>query len=153
MTVSAGRRSPGRRGTGADRLDDLAVVDPLQVDGRDAEVRVAELALDDVERHAFACHLDCVRVSKLIRSASPAHTRADGERAQRRSDGSRRPRPSLRRPVDGTQQRADRKQDTISQSSRCVATVQVTQAGHCPSADNQCLWNSMRLSNTHTSGP
>jgi hypothetical protein len=35
-------------------LDGLAVVDALQVDGGDAEVGVAELALDDVERDAFA---------------------------------------------------------------------------------------------------
>jgi hypothetical protein len=37
-----------------DGVDDLAVVDALQVDGGDAEVGVAELALDDVERDAFA---------------------------------------------------------------------------------------------------
>lgn len=36
----------------ADRVDDLGVVDPVQVDARDAEVGVAELALDHVQRHA-----------------------------------------------------------------------------------------------------
>jgi hypothetical protein len=35
-----------------DGVDDLGVVDALQVDRRDAEVGVAELALDDDQRHA-----------------------------------------------------------------------------------------------------
>jgi hypothetical protein len=47
--------------------DDLGVVDPLQVHGRDPEVAVAELALDDDERHAFAGQLDSVRVAKFVR--------------------------------------------------------------------------------------
>jgi hypothetical protein len=33
-----------------DRRDDLGVVDALQVNGRDAEVAVPELALDDNQR-------------------------------------------------------------------------------------------------------
>ena len=53
------------RGSCVDGLDDFAVVDALQVDGRDAEVGVAELALDDVERNALAGHLDGVRVAEL----------------------------------------------------------------------------------------
>jgi hypothetical protein len=53
-------------------VDDLGVVDALEVDGGDAEVAVAELALDDDQRHTFARHLDCVRVAKLVRrEASP----------------------------------------------------------------------------------
>lgn len=74
---------------GADRLDDLAVVDPLQVDGRDAEVRVTELPLNDVERHALTGHLDGVRVSKLVGRESPTDTRADGEGAQGCAGGGR----------------------------------------------------------------
>jgi len=35
----------------------------LQVDRGDAEVGVAELVLDDVERHAFVCELDGVGVA------------------------------------------------------------------------------------------
>jgi len=46
-----------------DGLDDLRVVDALQVYGGDAEIRVAELALDHNERDAFASHFDCVRVA------------------------------------------------------------------------------------------
>src|SRR4051794_31520051 len=34
---------------GVDSVDDLGVVDALEIDRRDAEVRVAELALDDVQ--------------------------------------------------------------------------------------------------------
>jgi hypothetical protein len=42
------------------RVDDLGVVDALQVGRRDAEIGVAQLALDDVERNALAGHLDRV---------------------------------------------------------------------------------------------
>ena len=44
--------------SGVDGADDLGVVDALEVDRGDAEVGVAELALDDVQGHAFAGHLD-----------------------------------------------------------------------------------------------
>jgi hypothetical protein len=46
-----------------DGVDDLGVVDPLEVDGGDAEMGVPELALDDVQRNAFPGHLDSVRVT------------------------------------------------------------------------------------------
>jgi hypothetical protein len=42
------------------RVDDLAVVDALQVDRGDPEVRMAELPFYDVERDALAGHLDGV---------------------------------------------------------------------------------------------
>jgi hypothetical protein len=38
----------------------------LEVDGRDTEVAVPELALDDDQRYAFASHLDGVGVPKLV---------------------------------------------------------------------------------------
>jgi hypothetical protein len=47
-------------------VDDLGVVDPLEVDRGDAEVAVAELALDDHERHTFASHFDGVGVPQLM---------------------------------------------------------------------------------------
>ena len=47
--------------------DDLLDVDALQVDTRGAEIRVAQLALDDVERHALTGQLDGVRVTQLVR--------------------------------------------------------------------------------------
>jgi hypothetical protein len=75
-TASASQRWQARGcRAGCDGFDDLAVVDPLQVDGGDAEVRVTELSLDHIQRHASACHLDCVRVSELVRCETPAHTR------------------------------------------------------------------------------
>jgi hypothetical protein len=49
-----------------DGLDDLGVADALQVDRRDAAVAVAELALDDDRRHAFARQFDGVGVSELV---------------------------------------------------------------------------------------
>jgi hypothetical protein len=45
-----------------DRVDDLAGIDSLQVDGRDPEVGMSELSLDDRQRDPFVRHLDCVRV-------------------------------------------------------------------------------------------
>ena len=60
------------RGTVVDGVDDLAAVDPFEEDARDAEVRVAELALDDDQRYAFGGHLDRVRVAQLMRSEATA---------------------------------------------------------------------------------
>jgi hypothetical protein len=48
-------------------FDDLGVVDALQVHGRDPEVAVAELPLDDHQRHAFVGELDGVSVAQLVR--------------------------------------------------------------------------------------
>ena len=43
---------------------------------------VAELALDDVERHAFARELDGMGVAQLVRSEAARNTRAGGEPAE-----------------------------------------------------------------------
>jgi hypothetical protein len=51
----------------------LGVVDALQLDRRDSEVRVTQLALDDDQRDALAGHLDAVRVAKLMRCEPTAH--------------------------------------------------------------------------------
>jgi hypothetical protein len=48
---------------GGDGVDDLGVVDALVIDAGDAEVAVAELALDRDQRDAFAGELDGVRVA------------------------------------------------------------------------------------------
>jgi hypothetical protein len=45
----------------------------------DPEVRVTELALDDVEWHAFAGHLDRVGVSQLVWCEGSPDAGADGE--------------------------------------------------------------------------
>jgi hypothetical protein len=42
---------------------------------------MTELALDHVQRHALARHLDGVRVPKLVRSEAPSHASLDGELA------------------------------------------------------------------------
>src|SRR5215217_9435650 len=64
------RRGPSAHG-GVDGVDDLGVVDALEVDRGDAEVGVAELALDDGQWHAFAGHFDGVRVAELVRREAP----------------------------------------------------------------------------------
>jgi hypothetical protein len=57
-----------------DGIDDLGVVDALEVYGRDTQVSVSELALDDDERDAFAGHLNRVGVSELVGREATPHT-------------------------------------------------------------------------------
>jgi hypothetical protein len=54
--------------------DDRFGVDALEVNRGRAEVGVAELALDDVERHAFARELDGVGVAQLVRREAAPDT-------------------------------------------------------------------------------
>ena len=70
-----------------DGLDDLGVVDALQVHGYDAEVAVAELALDDYQRHALAREFDGMGVPELMGSEAPPDARVHGGSAQTRSGG------------------------------------------------------------------
>ena len=70
-----------------DGLDDLGVVDALQVNGRDAEIAVAQSALDDDEWHAFARELDGMGVPELVGRKAPPDARAEGGPAQLRSCG------------------------------------------------------------------
>src|SRR4051794_11973415 len=55
-----------RRAAGVDGVDDLSVVDALEVDGGAADLAVAELALDDDQRHALVGVLDRVRMTELM---------------------------------------------------------------------------------------
>jgi hypothetical protein len=81
-------------------LDDLGVVDALQVNGGDTELAVAELALDDDQRDAFAGELDGVGMPELVGREAPPDPRVDGGPAQVRSCGGARPVPTARRTVD-----------------------------------------------------
>jgi hypothetical protein len=87
----AGARRQCRRGPGVNGLDDLAVVDALQVDRGHAEVGVAELALDHVERQALARHLDGVGVPELVRCEAAPDPGLDGELTQAAAGGRRGP--------------------------------------------------------------
>src|SRR3954453_20873873 len=69
--AQAGARRHHRPVPPVDRGDDLLGVDPLQVDRGRAEVRVPELALDDVERHALAREVERVGVPELVRGKAP----------------------------------------------------------------------------------
>jgi hypothetical protein len=55
-----------------DGVDDLGGVDPIEVDRGDTKVDVPELALDHVEPHALAGHLDGMCVAKLVRGEAAA---------------------------------------------------------------------------------
>jgi hypothetical protein len=89
-------------------LDDLPAVDALEVDGRDAEVAVAELALDDDQRHAFASHLDGMGVPELVRRKPAPHICRGSGAPQLGACRGGRPVPTARRAVDDAQQRTDR---------------------------------------------
>ena len=52
---------------------------------------MAELALDDVDRHSFACELDGMRVTQLMGREPTPHPGVYGERAQFGAGGGRRP--------------------------------------------------------------
>ena len=72
--AQSGARGDHRRSAGVDGIDDLAAIDALQVDRRDPQVSVTELALDDDQRDFFACHLHGVGMSQLMGRKPPAHT-------------------------------------------------------------------------------
>ena len=57
-----------------DGVDDLGAVDSLEVNARDTEVGVPELALNDDEWDAFVGHLDRMRVPQLMRREPPPHS-------------------------------------------------------------------------------
>jgi hypothetical protein len=61
---------------------------------------MAELALDDDQRHAFMGHLDCVGVAELVRSEAPADSGGGSRSAQPGSGGRARPVASAGRAVD-----------------------------------------------------
>ena len=68
-----------RGAPGVDGGDDLLGVDALQIDRGRAEVGVAELSLDDVERDALAGEFDRVGVAKLVRREAPSDSRLGGQ--------------------------------------------------------------------------
>src|SRR5215204_3891005 len=71
-----------RGAAGVDGVDDLGVVNALEVDRGDAEVGVAELALDDDQRHALAGHLDGVGMAQLVRREASPHAGLARDAAQ-----------------------------------------------------------------------
>jgi hypothetical protein len=87
IRAEAGTGGHHRRPTHVDGRDDLLGVDPLQVDRGGAEVGVAELALDDVQRHALASEFERMRVAQLVRREAPPDPGADGEPPELGADG------------------------------------------------------------------
>jgi hypothetical protein len=95
------------RAAGVDGADDLGVVDPLEIDARDAEMAVAELALNDDQRYAFARQFDGVRLAELVRRKAPANAGCDRGVAQVGPAGGVGPVAPARRPVEDAEQRSD----------------------------------------------
>jgi hypothetical protein len=68
---------------------------------------VAELALDDDQRDAFAGHLDGVGVAELVWREAPAHAGRGGGAPELRAGGRGCPRSAACRTGDDAEQRAD----------------------------------------------
>ena len=69
---------------------------------------VPELALDHDQRHAFARHLDRVRVAQLVRREAPPHASLASDVSQLGAGGGGRPRPPARGTGDDAEHRSDR---------------------------------------------
>ena len=95
-----------------DGVDDFGVVDALEIDGGDAEVAVAELALDYEQRDAFVGHLDVVGVPELVRGKAAPHSSFGRSPAQVSPGGRVRPVSPACRSGDDAKQRPDRKLET-----------------------------------------
>jgi hypothetical protein len=96
-----------RRPARAQGRDDLLGIDRLQVDAGRAEVRVPQLPLDDVQRHALAREFERMRVAQLVPTEAAPNAGVGGEPAELRADGGTRPRPAAGGAVDDAEQRAD----------------------------------------------
>ena len=79
---------------------------------------MAELALDDVDRHSFAGELDGMRVTQLMWSEPPSHAGVDGELTQFGSGGGRGPAAASRWPIDDAEQRPGRQRHAVRQPGR-----------------------------------
>jgi hypothetical protein len=69
---------------------------------------MAELALDDVQRHALTRELERVRVAQLVRREPTPDARLVREAPEFAADGGARSRPPAGRAVDDAEQRPDR---------------------------------------------
>ena len=76
------------------------------MDRRKAEIGVTELALDDVERYAFARHFNGVRVAELMRRKAAPDAGPRSQAAKLCSRGEVGPRSSARCAGDYAEQRA-----------------------------------------------
>ena len=86
-----------------DGADDLAAVHPLEVDARDAEVRVSQLPLNHDKRDTFVRHLNRVGVPQLVGREPPSHARGRGRVMQLFTRGRRFPTSSGSRSVNHAQ--------------------------------------------------
>src|SRR3954452_12819051 len=97
---------------GARRACTVSMISPLsmpcRVDGRDAEVAVAQLALNDDQRHSFPGHLDRVSVRELVRREAAPDPGGGGSAPQLGAGRGGRPMAATRRSDDDAQQRTDR---------------------------------------------
>jgi hypothetical protein len=76
-----------------DGLDDFVGVDSLEIDRRHAEIPVAELALNDIQRHTLAQQLDRMRVTQLLGRSVRSALLEPVDRSARERRSSRGPQP------------------------------------------------------------
>jgi hypothetical protein len=113
LSPQAGARRDHGRSTVVDSVDYLARVDSLEIDRRDAKMRMSELTLDDRQRDPLVCHLDRMRVSELVRREPTSHTGPYSEPSQLPSDGCCRPATAAGWPCQDAEQRTDREFDPV----------------------------------------
>src|SRR5205807_6564892 len=101
--LETGAGGDRRRRPSVDGADDLAAVYALQVDARDAEVRVSELPLDHDKRDTFVRHLNRVSVPQLMGREAPSDARGRGRTMQLFARGRRFPTSSGSRSVNHAQ--------------------------------------------------
>jgi hypothetical protein len=90
-----------------DGADDLAAVDALEVDARDTEVGVPELALDHDQRHAVVRHLNRMSVPELVWREPAPYPGFNGRAMQLLGRGGCFPPTARSRSMDHTEQRPD----------------------------------------------
>ena len=79
---------------------------------------MAELALDDVDRHSFMGELDGMRVTQLMGSVAPPDASVEGELSQFGTGGGGRPAAASSWPVDDAEQRSGRQRHAVRQPDR-----------------------------------
>ena len=82
---------------------------------------MSELALDDDQRHAFAGHLDRVRVAQLVWGEAPSHSGVGSGSPQRGARGCARPVPTAGRSAHDAEQRPDGELDAQPEPQGAVA--------------------------------
>jgi hypothetical protein len=105
-----------------DGVDNLAGIDPLEIDRRDPKMGMPELSLDDRQRDPFVRHLDRMSVPELVRREPAPDASLTSEPSKLTSRGGRGPSTAAGTAGEDAEQRADRQPHAMlgpAADSRC----------------------------------